>query len=144
VFDGLGGDGGGTFFTELEPVLEVLLLLGNDGCGHLAIPRHGGILVCYVLSTLNKLAQIIKISLIYCEWNGLPSHVCRIAVDECQTNQLINSPGFSDLAEQVDQLVTVQSGDLCNPVDVSDQVCSCPDEEHMRCLIRWSGENATV
>jgi hypothetical protein len=71
-------------FTELEPVLEVLLLLGNDGCGHLTVPRVGGILDCCALSTLDKLSQAIKIFLDSFECNGLPSHVCRIAADECE------------------------------------------------------------
>ena len=34
--------------------------------------------------------------------------------------QLLNPPGFSDLAEQVAQLVTIKSSDLCNAVDVPD------------------------
>jgi hypothetical protein len=34
VLHGLGGDGSGAFFREFEPILEFLLLLGNDGRGH--------------------------------------------------------------------------------------------------------------
>jgi hypothetical protein len=41
VLHGLGGDGSGTFGAELEPVLEVLLLLGHDGYGHLMVPLAG-------------------------------------------------------------------------------------------------------
>ena len=44
MLDGLGGDGGGAFFTEFDPGLESLLLLGNDGCGHSTVPRGEGIL----------------------------------------------------------------------------------------------------
>jgi hypothetical protein len=84
VLDRLGGDGAGAFFTEFDPGLESLLLLGNDGCGHPTVPRVGGILDSQPMSTLNKLAQIIKISLKFCEYNGLPSLVCRIAVHERQ------------------------------------------------------------
>ena len=42
VLHGLGGDCDGTFGAEFEPVLEVFLLLGNDGCGHLTAPRVRG------------------------------------------------------------------------------------------------------
>jgi hypothetical protein len=62
VLHGLGGDGDGTFGAELEPVLEVLLLLGNDGFGHLAAPRVGGIHDVHAMSNLNNFSQIIKIS----------------------------------------------------------------------------------
>jgi hypothetical protein len=62
VLEGFGGDGGGTFGAELEPVLEVLLLLGNDGCAHLTVPRVRGIHDFLAMSTLNNLSQFIKIS----------------------------------------------------------------------------------
>jgi hypothetical protein len=39
----------------------------------------GDIHDCYAMSTLNKLSQIIKISLKFFECNGLPSLVCRNA-----------------------------------------------------------------
>jgi hypothetical protein len=84
VLDGLGGDGGGAFFTEFDPGLESLLLLGNDGCGHPTVPRVGGILDALAMSTFNKLSQTIKISLKFREYNGLPSLVCRIVVHERQ------------------------------------------------------------
>jgi hypothetical protein len=51
VLDRLGDEGGGAFYTELEAILEVLLLLENDGCGHLMVPLFGGILDRYALST---------------------------------------------------------------------------------------------
>jgi hypothetical protein len=43
MLQGLGGDGGGAFGADLDPGLEGLLLLGNDGCGHGVVPRPGGI-----------------------------------------------------------------------------------------------------
>jgi hypothetical protein len=63
VLGGFGGDGGGTFGAELEPVLEVLLLLGLNGFGHLMVPRAGDIHDWYAMSILNELSQIIKIFL---------------------------------------------------------------------------------
>ena len=41
VLEGFGG-GGGAFAAELEPVLEVLLLLRDDGCAHCVLPRVKG------------------------------------------------------------------------------------------------------
>jgi hypothetical protein len=38
VLRGFGGDGDSAFFAELEPGLERLLLLGNDGHDHVTVP----------------------------------------------------------------------------------------------------------
>jgi hypothetical protein len=62
VLHGLGGDCDGTFGAEFEPVLEVLLLLGNDGCGHLTLLGLGGIHEFHVIPNSNNLSQAIKIS----------------------------------------------------------------------------------
>jgi hypothetical protein len=79
MLGGLGGDGGGAFGADLDPGLEGLLLLGNDGCGHVAVPRPGGISDDNAMSSMKYLAQIIKISLKFCECNELPSLVCKNA-----------------------------------------------------------------
>ena len=79
VLEGLGGDGGGAFGAELDPGLEGLLVLGNDGRGHLTVPRVGGLQDSYAMSTLNNVSQTIKISLKFRECNELPSLVCRNA-----------------------------------------------------------------
>ena len=47
-------------------------------------------------------------------------------------------------AEVAPSYVAVQSGDFCDPVDVSDQVCFRPDEELVRHLTRLSCEDEAV
>jgi hypothetical protein len=62
VLGGFGGDGCCPFGAELEPVLEVLLLLGNDGSAHLVVPRVSDIHDFHAMSKLNNSSQTIKIS----------------------------------------------------------------------------------
>ena len=56
MLGGFGSDCGGTFGAKLEPVLEVLLLLGKDGYRHLTAPRVGGTYDVHAMSTLNNLS----------------------------------------------------------------------------------------
>ena len=58
-----GGGNSNCAGAELEPVLEVLLLLGHDGYCHLMVPRVGEIHDWSAMSILNELSQIIKIFL---------------------------------------------------------------------------------
>ena len=55
------------------------------------------------------------------------------------TIQLINPPGFSDLAEQVAKLVPVKPGDLGDSVDVSDRVSFRADDDLVCYLTRRPG-----